>query len=703
MKKKIIAVDAFCGAGGYSHSLWEACIELGYDLDLTAINHWRRAIETHTANLPFAKHILQDFEAVRPRDAVPGGHLDIFWASPSCVYHSRARGGKPIHDQKRISPWHVIPWLDELDITGLGFENVPEFVKWGPTIKRKVTRTITFLLGLLKKLPFAEWALKMQNRFGGYKSEWQRIYRELRTARSGSDRIKRQVEITVDLPDPARRGEIFDAWRAAIERHGYKTEWRILNSADYGGYTTRSRFFMIARKRGRKIVFPMPTHSKTPKANFLGKTEKYKAAADIIDWTDLGKSIFGREKPLAENTWRRVFAGLERCSGITFLGVDGDTRPRSPDEIMTMIVKGDAGTVGKPFLISLRGTSAEAVAHSNSEITDPAPGITANGNHLAVATPIILSIRGGDDPYTRATPADAPVGAITSSPAMAVVTPKMEAFTIGIGGQQGHARPRGLDKPIVSPLTDNHTALVQPVLESFTLGQQSDATAREVSEPVQSPATKGAIRVVNSFLLPVHHGADTRTHEVQDLLPTITSVDGMALASSYIIEMDHSQRHGQPFKSAQEPLTTITSADARQLATAFLSTYHGDQPGHERVQPVTEPLPVQDTANRHALVSPYLVEYFGMSEASPVSDPLPSPVSRDHYALVSPIIVQTTDGRLWLFDILLRMLKPKELANAMGFPLDYDFKGTREDVVKQIGNAVEGRVAKALTLSMLMN
>jgi DNA (cytosine-5)-methyltransferase 1 len=129
---KLYCADLFCGAGGTSSGLIEAALELDFEVDLVAINHWPVAIATHSANYPWAKHICARVEEIRPRDVVPRGRLHLLVASPECTFHSVARGGRPIEDQKRVAAWGVIQWAQELYVENIVIENVPEFVRWGP-------------------------------------------------------------------------------------------------------------------------------------------------------------------------------------------------------------------------------------------------------------------------------------------------------------------------------------------------------------------------------------------------------------------------------------------------------------------------------------------------------------------------------------------------------------------------------------------
>ncbi len=128
-KRPLLVADLFCGAGGSSTGARQAIErDLSRRMDLV---HWDRAIETHQRMHPEARHYCRDVSSARPIECVPEGRLDLLMASPTCTYHSRARGGRPTSDQQRMDPWHVVTWLTELLI-----ENVPEFIDWGPVDPR---------------------------------------------------------------------------------------------------------------------------------------------------------------------------------------------------------------------------------------------------------------------------------------------------------------------------------------------------------------------------------------------------------------------------------------------------------------------------------------------------------------------------------------------------------------------------------------
>jgi DNA (cytosine-5)-methyltransferase 1 len=219
MTKRIKAADLFCGAGGTSTGLVDACREMGYEVDLTAVNHWQRAVDTHSANHPTARHFCASLDSLNPRDLFGEGELNILWASPECTHHSIARGGKPVSDQSRATAWCVIRWAEALRPDVILVENVKEFESWGP-------------IG------------------------------------------------TNGRPMGSRKGEIFRAWVSALESIGYKVGWRVLCAADFGDPTTRRRLFVQAVRGRRKIVWPEPTHGPVSEQSELMESRKPYASAE---------------------------------------------------------------------------------------------------------------------------------------------------------------------------------------------------------------------------------------------------------------------------------------------------------------------------------------------------------------------------------------------------------------------------------------
>lgn len=106
-------------------------------------------------------------------------------------------------------------------------------------------------------------------------------------------------------PIKERQGEDYQKFITAMKNLGYKFDSKELIAADYGAPTTRKRWYAIFRRDGKDIVWPKPTH-------FKENEPRWKQCGDYIDWSDLGKSIFDRQKPLAEATQKRIANGIRK-------------------------------------------------------------------------------------------------------------------------------------------------------------------------------------------------------------------------------------------------------------------------------------------------------------------------------------------------------------------------------------------------------
>lgn len=154
-------------------------------------------------------------------------------------------------------------------------------------------------------------------------------------------------------PDAAKKGLTFRRWKAQLERLGYKIEHRERVAANAGAPTIRKRLYIIARCDGRPIVWPHATHAKQP----TGKLKPWRTAAECIDWSIQGRSIFGRKKDLAKNTCRRTARGIWRY------------------------VLANAS----PFIVPLRGTSPSH--NSVHGLAAPLSTVSSQGNHHALVLP----------------------------------------------------------------------------------------------------------------------------------------------------------------------------------------------------------------------------------------------------------------------------------------------------------------------------
>lgn len=107
-------------------------------------------------------------------------------------------------------------------------------------------------------------------------------------------------------PIKQREGEDYQKFIKSMQLLGYCFKSKELVAADYGAPTTRKRWYAIFRRDGNPIVFPKKTHSKIPTSNL----KLWEECGKYIDWSDLGRSIFERKKPLAEATMKRIANGF---------------------------------------------------------------------------------------------------------------------------------------------------------------------------------------------------------------------------------------------------------------------------------------------------------------------------------------------------------------------------------------------------------
>jgi len=525
--RTILAADLFCGGGGTSTGMKRALARRGLPLRLVAVNHWPVAIDTHSANHHDAAHYCQDLATLRPLVAVPGGRLDILVASPTCTYHSRARGGRPTSDQQRMDPWHVVTWLTELRVARILVENVPEFVKWGP------------------------------------------------------------VDPETGRPIKAREGEFFQAWVRTLQAIGFVVDWRIVNCAEFGDATTRKRFLLIGRSDGLPLRWAPETHGRpgTP-----GR-RTWRVARDIIDWRRKGRDALGRPTPLKPNTLRRIMVGVERHFGplapvyLAALGVElARSIQRWGDKTTTKAGRKHPrpGATTAPAVVELRGT---ACAHS---VDAPVPGITAGGYHLGVAVPEVSPVVGANRTNNNPVSVDCPVPTIVTSGNLFLAEPDVQPFTLG---QQSGSTARATDEPLMTIAGAGAIALARPALDVvepvlFHVNHQGQAARLlRVDAPIPTATGKRGLGLASPLIAPYYgSGSGMTCKPVHEPLDTVTAKARFGLVEPILVQIDQTGGNGAGVRSAAQPIPTMVTKQNLAVAEPLAEPLARDEAGAEHAE-----------------------------------------------------------------------------------------------------------------------
>ena len=166
---------------------------------------------------------------------------------------------------------------------------------------------------------------------------------------------------------------------------GYRVEYKVLKACDYGAPTIRKRFYLVARNDGQPIVFPQPTHGDDE------GLKPYRTAAECIDWAIPCLSIFGRKKPLAVNTQRRIARGLDKFviknPKPFLLQMNFDNAPQDVEKPMSTQT-----AVNKHFIVK---PDIEPYIMSNNTnnvpkgVAEPLPTVTTGNRNFLCAPSIV--------------------------------------------------------------------------------------------------------------------------------------------------------------------------------------------------------------------------------------------------------------------------------------------------------------------------
>lgn len=456
-------------------------------------------------------------------------------------------------------------------------------------------------------------------------------------------------------PVKSKRGVTFQKWKCQLEALGYEIEHRELRACDYGVPTIRKRFYLIARCDGHPIVWPKATHG-DPKSEAVksGKLLPWHTAAECIDFTLPCPSIFERKKPLADNTMRRIARGLDKFAiknpkpFIVQVNHGGGFRGQSTDEPMQTITAKNGYGVADPHMT---------------------PYVMYNNCNNVPS--------GMDDPIRTVTTGNR---CFLTSPVMTVVE------------QTRFLSDRSYGQCIVAP------SLIQYHNERVA----SEVRGQSLSDPMLTVDTQPRYALNVSFISKYYGGVVGA--EVTEPVPTVTAVDHNALAAAHLTEYYSNALDGI---SCNDPMHTTTPHPREEIVESHLCVLRNNMDCRDW----REPMPTVATSAGHFAELRTVITKAQQGDGLRNWD-MVRKLLNEHsgYNLADNeiLLFWISDNWYYISDIGLRMLTPRELYRAQGFPPDYriefNYKGkpySKAAQVARCGNSVSPMMATEIVRANL--
>nr|WP_300187503.1 DNA cytosine methyltransferase [uncultured Agathobaculum sp.] len=449
-------------------------------------------------------------------------------------------------------------------------------------------------------------------------------------------------------PVKKKAGQTFQKWKSQLAALGYQIDHRELVMADYGAPTTRKRFCLIARCDGKPIVWPERTHAPRDSEEVRrGVLKPWRSAAEVIDWSIPAYSIFDSKQE------------IKRKYGVNAV------RPLA-DNTMRRVIRGvDKFTIrsGRPFLVPVGYGERKGQAPRVHDLDDPLPTVVSTAKQ-SLCAPVLCQVNHACGDRSQ-----------NVQDTMPTITAK-----------HGY----GVSESVLAPITLTNTGA---------------SVGGSAGEPVHTVRTGGGGQILAAANLIQYHteqNENVRANGLHEPLPTADASNRYALTTAQLVEYYGAGRS----IDVEEPMHTVTSHDREAVVMAHIVKFKGNDLGQHPEQPLQT---VTASAGEFAACHVYLAKATG-------GDFGYWPLVRDllnkycGYTLAeNEILLLRIGGKLYFIaDILLRMLQPRELYNAMGFPPDYvidrDYLGNEYKKTKQVarcGNAVCPPLATALVRANL--
>lgn len=476
-------------------------------------------------------------------------------------------------------------------------------------------------------------------------------------------------------------GTTFQKFIKQLRDLGYEVEWRELVAADYGAPTTRKRFVLIARCDGQNIKWPKHTHApRDSEAVRSGRCLPWRSAAEIIDWSLPCPSIFDTKaeikekfnlsavRPLASNTMRRIIRGVDKFT-----------------------IKS-----GTPFIVQ------QKFNNQAQDISRPLTTVTSVGAH-ELCDPLLAPLTVTNTSNSVGAPAGEPVHTVTTAGNQMLVTPNLMC----IGQTGGGDRIRDVRDPAPTTVSKQEACLTAASLIQYHTEQTENVRASGLGGPINTVDASNRYGLTSAHLIEYYGNGNPL--DTREPMHTVTSHDREALVAAHLSEFYGAADAGA---SLREPKPTQTSREKDGLVAAHVVKFKGDNLGSSPADPVQT---VTASAGKDrscgggtfAVCKVHLVkirpEDNGNLQHWPEIRDLLNEYCGYHLAEDEILLLEIGMQLYYIADIGLRMLSPRELYNAMGFPPDYiidrDYLGRpypKNEQVARCGNAVCPPMAAAV-------
>ena len=452
-------------------------------------------------------------------------------------------------------------------------------------------------------------------------------------------------------PVKKKAGETYRRWLKQLHDLGYVIETRKICAADFGAPTIRTRFHLVARCDGRPIVFPERTHAPRDSADVKsGKYLPWRSASEVIDWSLPCPSIFATKQE------------IKRDFGINAV------RPLKENTIRRIARGLDKFVIrsAEPFIVPVGYGENKGQKPRVHDIKEPLSTVVSSTKQY-VCDPVMTPYHMHNHSNASGTDMRDPVNTVTGVGAQMLVEPVCTPYIMC--NNAGNA-PHGVGNPVPTITTGNRNFLVAPHLIQYHT-EQSDKEVRgqTLDQPIR----------------------------------TVDAANRYGVSAAYLVQYfsgDHSH-------SVEKPLATITTRDREGITLAHLAHFKGKDKGQSPLDPL---MTVTAGDGQFADIRTMLVKWDGQTDLGKWGEVRKMLNTCCGYSIAEDEILLLNIRGMWYFisDIGLRMLAPRELYDAMGFPHDYiidrDVHGNainRGDQVARCGNAVCPAVAEALTKANL--